>query len=52
MAQAIRIIQKKGTVNRQINKALEKAMQLIMENREKAKSLKLQNTKSQVIIAA
>lgn len=36
MAEAIKIIQKKGAVNRQINDSLKLVMKLIEENRKKA----------------
>lgn len=40
MAEAIKIIQKKGTVNRQINDSLKLVMKLIEENRKKAEASK------------
>mgnify|MGYP001769345661 CR=1 FL=1 len=51
MAESIRIIQKKGAVNRQINDSIKNAMKLIMENRKKAEILKAESKLEETTVA-
>lgn len=51
MAESVRIIQKKGAVNRQINDSLKLVMKLIEENRKKAEILKAESKLEETTVA-